>query len=108
MLLLACLFGVNVLALSLYTMCLGNSVTNSVFIKKISLSGLSLLAFSVLSKKKISGFIELDFVSCFSVCDFKDCSLVLHVLCNIVLSVQSFGYVMLVCLLEASSALMVE
>ena len=52
MFLLACLFGVNVLALSLYTMCLGNSVTNSVFIKKISLSGLSLLAFSVLSKKK--------------------------------------------------------
>ena len=88
---------------------MGNSVTNSVFIKKISLSGLSLLAFSVLSKKKIiSGFIELDFVSCFSVCDYKDCSLVLHVLCNIVLSVQSFGYVMLVCLLEASSALMVE
>ena len=54
MFLLACLFGVNVLAFSLYTMCLGNSVINSVFVKKkISLSGLSLLAFSVLSKFKI-------------------------------------------------------
>ena len=59
MFLLACLFGVNVLALSLYTMCLGNSVTNSVFIKKISLSGLSLLAFSVLSKKKFLGLLNL-------------------------------------------------